>query len=74
MMPTIRHVLVAVLGVLAAGCSRHPEVLTESGLVILEGATIIDRVREAPLKKSVVVLRGERIVQVGREALCRSKS
>lgn len=66
MMPTLRHVLVAAVAALVIGCSRPPEVLTESGLLILEGATIVDPALEAPLKKSVVIVRGERIVRVGR--------
>lgn len=58
------------LGVSAAflftvACGSPPELIDRPGVVVLEGATLIDGSGSAPVPSSAVVLEGERVLRVG---------
>jgi imidazolonepropionase-like amidohydrolase len=50
---------------LAVACGTEPEFIDRAGVVVLEGATLIDGTGSAPVASSAVVIEGERVVRVG---------
>lgn len=61
--PPIAIVLVLVLA--CAACGEPAEVLVGEGLLVLEGATLIDGTGTEPREDSVIVVAGDRILRVG---------
>ena len=61
--PSMAIVLVLVLA--GAACGEPAEVLVGEGLLVLEGATLIDGTGAEPREDSVVVVDGDRILRVG---------
>ena len=53
------------LALACAACGEPAEVLVGDGLLVLEGATLIDGIGTAPREDSVVVVDGDRILRVG---------
>ena len=58
-------VLVCFTFMFAAACSDQSETLSGSGLIVLEGGTLIDGSGSAPIPNAAVVLQGDRILRVG---------
>lgn len=56
--------MLAVL-LLTIGCGPRPEFVDRPGVVVLEGATLIDGTGSAPVASSAVVIEGERVLRVG---------
>lgn len=56
-------IAVVVLSFLVAQCSPPPR--PASGVIVLEGATVIDGVSSAPIEDAALVIEGERIRSVG---------
>ena len=54
-----------VLALACAACGEPAEVLVGEGLLVLEGATLIDGSGAEPREDSVIVLAGDRILRVG---------
>jgi hypothetical protein len=50
---------------LTIGCGPRPELIDRPGVVVLEGATLIDGSGSAPVPSSAVVIEGERVLRVG---------
>lgn len=53
------------LALACAACGKPAEVLVGEGLLVLEGATLIDGSGAEPREDSVIVLAGDRILRVG---------
>ncbi len=58
-------IVLAALGVLAVGCADRAETIEGDGLLVLNGATLIDGTGTAPREGAVVVVQGDRILRVG---------
>ena len=61
--PPIASILAFTLA--CAGCGKAAEVLVGKGILVLEGATLIDGTGSEPRQDSVVVVDDERILRVG---------
>ena len=58
--------LYLISALLLLSCSKPGELITGTGLTVLEGATLISGTGAAPQHESVIVIEGERILRVGR--------